>query len=259
MIGRVAIALISIAAPASLALGYWQGQSSELDVPMLPRPISAPVVAKPGEGAADAVRYLASINVDTRSAAPAASPKVEAGPLQPDIAVQFRRDVTAVLTGDEPHVVLSGGKQLGAGEIYRDGWKIRDLSGQRATLTKGSERRDVDLFSAPPMQAQVASSGAPLLTGPIELTNGMSADQRNAALQAQRSAMMQMLQQQMQGILPPGAQIRPNGAFGGPPGAGGGFAQFRPGGGSGRDGRQGGDAPPRGPATTPDSGNRQPD
>jgi hypothetical protein len=115
------------------------------------------------------------------------------GPPPEDVSVTFRRQVTAVLTNGDPHIVLAGGRKIGRGEVYQDGWRVRDISSQRAVLTKGRETRNIDLFSAPPPQpVQIASAG-PMITGPVSFSNGLLPDQR-----AGQSARIPVQTQQME-------------------------------------------------------------
>lgn len=192
---RIAAMVGLVAAPSTFAVGYWQGEHSEPAAAVSTVQINAPVIAKPGAGAASAAEYLAGLNAPPPPppAPPAvikASAPVPIGPPPIDIGVQFRNEVSAVRTGSQPHIILAGGRTIAEGQAYRDGWSVRSLTPQTAVLGKGRETRAVNLFSAPPREPtmQVASL-APVFTGPVQLTNGVTAEQRTAAL-ASRLAQM---------------------------------------------------------------------
>jgi hypothetical protein len=91
---------------------------------------------------------------------------------------------------------------VGRGDVYQDGWRVRDISAQTAVLAKGRETRNVNLFSAPPMQpVQIAAAG-PLITGPVSFSNGLLPDQRaNQAgripVQSQQMQILEQLRQRM--------------------------------------------------------------
>jgi hypothetical protein len=199
MSARFLVLAFLVAAPSAFAAGHWQGEHAPVQDDLSTTRVNSPIIVRPGTGAAEAVRYLSGVTgapVVTAAAPPSGpipAPAIRVGPPPEDVSVTFRRQVTAVLTNGDPHIVLAGGRKIGRGEVYQDGWRVRDISSQRAVLTKGRETRNIDLFSAPPPQpVQIASAG-PMITGPVSFSNGLLPDQR-----AGQSARIPVQTQQME-------------------------------------------------------------
>ncbi|GAM98302.1 hypothetical protein U91I_01935 [alpha proteobacterium U9-1i] len=93
--------------------------------------------------------------VDEASGAPAPPPP-------PDIAVLFRRDLTAIETTPdggrfvwvvdvmEPRLR----RKIARGQVYRDGWRVNAISDQTIELRRRRERREIAVFSAPNMVSE---------------------------------------------------------------------------------------------------------
>ena len=193
MMLRIAAASVIVLAPAAFAVGIWQGQHETPVALTTGVRLNAPIITKPGFGAAGAAKYFATLNPPPPPPRPSGAPP----PPPPDIGLLFRTDVSAVTTGPVPRVILAGGKTLARGEVYRDGWKVREVRNDSVTLVKGAETRSINLFSAPPAAPQaVATSG---LGAQISLTNGLTpgkltTGQINRIIEAFRAAGMTQVQ-----------------------------------------------------------------
>lgn len=82
---------------------------------------------------------------------------VAEAPRPPDIAVLFRRDLTAIeqsAAGPVAWIVdlnrENGRRGLRRGDIYQDGWRIAAVRRQSVDLRRGEETRRVDLFAPQP-------------------------------------------------------------------------------------------------------------
>lgn len=265
MSARILVLAFLVAAPSAFAMGHWQGEHAKVEEDLSTVRVNAPILTRPGTGAAEAVRYLAGATTPApvvASGPVAAGPvPVAIGPVGPppeDVSIRFRREVSAVMTNGEPHIILAGGRRVGRGDLYQDGWRVRDISAQTAILAKGRETRSINLFSAPPMQPVQLAQAGPLITGPVSFSNGLLPDQRaNVAgripVQSQQMQLLEQLRQRMaqQGQRGQGQRggfgnnnnnnrggggggrnfnAGPNGGFGG--------GNFTPGGGAGGGGRQ---------------------
>lgn len=271
MSARILVLAFLVAAPSAFAMGHWQGEHAKVEEDLSTVRVNAPILTRPGTGAAEAVRYLAGATTPApvvASGPPTAGPVPAAiGPVGPppeDISIRFRREVSAIMTNGEPHIILAGGRRVGRGEVYQDGWRVRDISAQTAVLAKGRETRSINLFSAPPMQPVQLAQAGPLITGPVSFSNGLLPDQRaNVAgripVQSQQMQLLEQLRQRMtqQGQRGQGQRggfgnnnnnnrgggggggrnfnAGPNGGFGG---GGFGGGNFTPGGTNGAGGRQ---------------------
>ena len=168
---RAVVLIAAVGAPAAAGVGYWQGLRPSAVQVAPARATAPPLIVKPGWGAKEAAVYLASLNAPPPP--PPAPPKVVAAVATgPDVAVQFRRDLSAVLNspGAPPKVVLGSRRSLSPGDMYRDGWKLESVSSTSATLTKGADTRRIGLFSPPIADATVA---APPPAVRLALTNGL--------------------------------------------------------------------------------------
>jgi len=93
---------------------------------------------------------------------------------QSDIEADFRRQVSAVLGADGSDGVLliqPGGpsRRLKVGEIWRDGWRLAELTSYSATLRRGADEARIDLRIWPHETAS-----ATLDAEPVVLTNARS-------------------------------------------------------------------------------------
>jgi hypothetical protein len=89
----------------------------------------------------------------------AAPPPVETPqtPPPPDVAVTFRRELTAIEhTASGPVVWIvdwnqaSGRRAIHRGGEYRDGWRVAEIGNQTVELRKRTESRQVDVYAPPP-------------------------------------------------------------------------------------------------------------
>lgn len=131
------------------------------------RPLRTPEVG-------DAQRVLASAAFAFKTLHPspppiASSEGVDAPPPEPDVALLFRRDVTAVLEERGRAVVVivdaaakGGRRTLRVGARYRDGWRVKTISAAHVELRRGRQTRRIDLF-APPQDD--LSSADPVVAG----------------------------------------------------------------------------------------------
>lgn len=183
MMLRTLFLVAVVAAPAAFAAGMWQGQNHEAEAPVVGPRVNAPLIGKPGHGASDAGRYFAALHAPPPPPPPPREPP-PAPPPPPDVAVLFRRDLSAVLQspGTEPRIVLSGSRSLRKGDTYRDGWMLSNITSTTAVLTKGAETRNIGLFSPPPaIQTQIAA-GPSVNFGPqISFSNSSTPGRPNAA------------------------------------------------------------------------------
>jgi S1-C subfamily serine protease len=79
-----------------------------------------------------------------------------APPPPPDIAVLFRRDLTAIEQRDGGPLVwivddtiAAGRRGLKAGDVYQDGWRIASVDDQVIELRRRRESRRIDVYEAP--------------------------------------------------------------------------------------------------------------
>lgn len=217
---KAALLVAAVATPAALAAGMWAGENSRTPATIvIAGRQNAPLVTKPGWGVAGAAHYFAELN-----APPPPPPPVRQvvftppPPPPPDVGLLLRRDVTAVLggaDGADMKLALSGGRRLGHGEVYRDGWTLTGLTGQTATLTKANEQKTVNLFSPLPSAETTQLASAPTL-GPISFSNSqrpgvMSAGQISQLLTVLRQGGTSEAQlNQLRQTLQSGQQIPPN-------------------------------------------------
>lgn len=88
--------------------------------------------------------------------APIVPEVVEAAPPPPDIAVIFRRDLTAIERRNGGALVwvvdlnqMTGRRALHVGDVYRDGWRVTAASEQLIELRKRREVRRISVFDLP--------------------------------------------------------------------------------------------------------------
>ena len=85
---------------------------------------------------------------------------VEAPPPPPDVAVRFRRDLTAIEETPAGPVVWivdaaegSSRRAIRAGGVYADGWRVTAITPRAIELRRRAETRRVLTFSAPEPEA----------------------------------------------------------------------------------------------------------
>ncbi|MFT3727214.1 MAG: hypothetical protein QM759_05260 [Terricaulis sp.] len=89
----------------------------------------------------------------------AADPPPDAGPPPPpppDVAITFRRELTAIdVSGREPVVYIvdyngeHGRRGLRKGDVYRDGWRVNAIADQEVVLRRRRELRTIAIFDLP--------------------------------------------------------------------------------------------------------------
>lgn len=143
---RAQLLLLSAGVVGGFAIGWITAPS--------PRPVPAvaadmPSIAHASAEARDARELLARLGLATPVV-------VDAGPPPPDIAVLFRRDLTAIEelpVGRVAWIVDYGQtyrrRALGVGDVYQDGWRISRIGVQTIELRRRRETRTVDAFALP--------------------------------------------------------------------------------------------------------------
>lgn len=190
-IGLVAL----VAAPSAFAIGMWTAEkNAPLETVAAVRQ-NAPLVTRPGWGVESSAKYFSKSNVPPPPPPPiAAAPPPPPPP--PDISVLLRRDVSAVFSeGDpQPRLILTGARRLRPGEVYRDGWVLSGVSGQFATLRRGGETRQVNLFAP---VAEAASTSARATAAPAaSLAGALTNTQRAGRMSSgQINQLISMLRQ----------------------------------------------------------------
>lgn len=83
-------------------------------------------------------------------------PQIDTGPPPPDVAVLFRRDLTAIedRTGERVAWVVDftqtyQRRALRVGDIYHDGWRVSRIGVQSIDLRRRREVRTIDAFALP--------------------------------------------------------------------------------------------------------------
>lgn len=85
---------------------------------------------------------------------PTPEPVPETPPPPPDVAVVFRRELSAIEQTPNGLVAWivdpnqpNGRRALRRGDVYRDGWRMSAISAQTIELRKQQARRRIDLFA----------------------------------------------------------------------------------------------------------------
>jgi len=116
---------------------------------------AAPQAAHQGEVIGANLRRLSALTLATPPPPPVIA--ADSGPPPPDIAVLFRRDLTAVVRaplGPVVWVVDPAGRLnrrvLRVGDTYRDGWRIAAIDNSAVTLRRRGESRRVGIMEVAP-------------------------------------------------------------------------------------------------------------
>lgn len=111
--------------------------------------LEAPAIAHASVETATARERLAALGL-------APPPQVDAAPPPPDIAVLFRRDLTAIeergaarVAWVVDHTQMNQRRALRVGDIYRDGWRVARIAPQTVELRRRREMRTIDAFALP--------------------------------------------------------------------------------------------------------------
>ncbi len=129
-----------------LALGWLTAPTPEADASVR---LEAPALVHASVETAAARERLSQLGL--------APPQVEeAGPPPPDIAVLFRRDLTAIEERGAVRVAwivdfaqTHRRRALRVGDIYQDGWRVARIGPQSVQLRRRREVRTVDAFALP--------------------------------------------------------------------------------------------------------------
>lgn len=116
----------------------------------------------PNHGGAIAARAAERIAAISFAAiAPQDGEALETPPPPPDVAIVFRRDLTAIeqtATGAVVWVVdwnqASGRRAIRVGEEFQEGWRVAAIGTQSVELRRRTERRQVDLYAPPPSDVE---------------------------------------------------------------------------------------------------------
>lgn len=143
---RAQLLLLAGGVIGGLGLGWVTAPAPEADAAAS---LDTPAVVHAGVAAADARTRLAALGL-------APPPVVDAGPPPPDVAVLFRRDLTAIEERGAQRVVwivdyaqTHQRRALRVGDIYQDGWRVARIGAQRVELRRRREVRTVDAFALP--------------------------------------------------------------------------------------------------------------
>lgn len=129
-----------------LGLGWLTSPPPQVDPATM---LDAPVVVHAGVEAGEARTRLNALGL-------APAPIVDTGPPPPDIAVLFRRDLTAIEEHGAARVVwvvdftqAYRRRALRIGDVYQDGWRIARIAPQSVELRRRREVRTIDAFALP--------------------------------------------------------------------------------------------------------------
>jgi|CXWL01.1.fsa_nt_gi hypothetical protein len=148
---------------AGLGLGYLTAQVAPTSGATRPPGIALDNVRHGGAVAGNAVNRLLALDL----APPRISdtPPDARPPPPPDIAVLFRRDLTAIESGANGRTVMVVDvmepllrRRIRPGEPYRDGWVVNTITDQSVELRRRRERRQIEVFGPlPPDPANMVS------------------------------------------------------------------------------------------------------
>lgn len=143
---RAQLLLLAGGIAAGLGIGWLTAPSPEANAPAGFEP---PNIVFASAEAAEARARLDALGL-------APEPVIDTGPPPPDIAVLFRRDLTAIEEAGGRHIVwivdLAQPHQrraLRVGDSYRDGWRVARINPQSVQLRRRREVRTVDAFALP--------------------------------------------------------------------------------------------------------------
>lgn len=131
----------------ALSVGWFTAVAPE---PRTGAPVSVPEIVHGGVDAGAARTLLVELGL-------VAPPELIQEPPPPDIAVLFRRDLTAVearasdkLVWVVDHTQAFQRRALRVGDIYQDGWRVSRIDVQSIELRRRREVRSVDAFALAP-------------------------------------------------------------------------------------------------------------
>lgn len=142
--------LAALAVGGGLGIGWLTAPAPEADANAAGGDVAA--LARAGEDAGQAAERLRRLGL-----APVAEAE-PAAPPPPDIALLFRRDLTAIEERANGRLVWIidntqpfGRRALRVGDVYQDGWRVRRIQPQMVELRRRREVRRVEAFAAPPV------------------------------------------------------------------------------------------------------------
>lgn len=110
--------------------------------------IEIPILAHPSAEAAEARARLVALGLRPPLV-------IDEGPPPPDIALLFRRDLTAIEERDGGHVVwvvdfnqTTQRRALRLGDVYQDRWRVARIGPQSVELRRRREVRVIDVFAS---------------------------------------------------------------------------------------------------------------
>ncbi len=150
---RRALLTLGFATLGGLAAGWFTALPPGASAPALEAASQASLTPLHGGAAASA----AGARITQLSFGVPPAVELDTPPPPPDVAVTFRRELTAIEhtpTGAVAWVVdwsqAGGRRALRRGDIYQDGWRVATVGEQSVDLRRAQEVRHIDLFSAPP-------------------------------------------------------------------------------------------------------------
>lgn len=139
-----------------ILLGFAIGWMAAKPPPHLSGPARIGQIQRPvsgGEIASNALERFAELAPIAPDPPPDTGPPP---PPPPDVAVTFRRELTAIDTsGSQPvvYIVDFNGEHsrrgLRRGDVYRDGWRVASVTPQEVVLRKRRETRTIQVFELP--------------------------------------------------------------------------------------------------------------
>lgn len=142
---RAQLVLLASAIVGGLGLGWLSAPTPNAEASVAN---AAPSLVHARVEAADARQRLDALGL--------APPPVDNSPPPPDIAILFRRDLTAIEDRPRGRVVwvvdfaqTYQRRALRVGDVYQDGWRISRINAQSVELRRRREVRTVDAFALP--------------------------------------------------------------------------------------------------------------
>lgn len=109
---------------------------------------------KPNAGFASAAAALDQLGLAEPAEVAGPVAAAEAPPPEPDITAELRRDITAVLRERNGRALLVIDRdnneervKLRAGDAFRHGWKIEQITAQRVVLSRNGEKQVLPIMS----------------------------------------------------------------------------------------------------------------
>lgn len=143
---RAQLLLLAGGVLGGLGLGWFTAPAPEATPS---RGLDAPAITHANVETAAARERLAELGL-------APPPQLEVASPPPDIAVLFRRDLTAIeergparVAWIVDHAQMNQRRALRVGDIYQDGWRVARIAPQTVELRRRREVRSVDAFALP--------------------------------------------------------------------------------------------------------------